>query len=143
MTKRALKEPALTKYGSVPMMRRPSAEVAAEEDPAIREAKLLHKREAWKANRIGKRRLCLDITEELLAQIKTASELHEMSQQFLVNFILERELPKWGSDNGVWRNNRVPVAARQRKPRGVRALLCGPLVEHDACAVGSRTAADV
>jgi lipase chaperone LimK len=96
MTKRALKEPALTKYGSVPMMRRPSAEVAAGEDPAIREARLKHQREAWKARRAGKRRLCIDVTEELLAQIKTASELHEMSQQFLVNFILERELPKWG-----------------------------------------------
>lgn len=97
MTKRATKEKpvALTKYGKVPMMRRPSTEAEVDEDPEIREARLRYKLEAWKANRIGKRRLCIDITEEMLAQIKAATERHDMSQQFLVTFILERELPKW------------------------------------------------
>lgn len=96
MTKRAIKEfPKTVSRGDVPLKRRSSAEVAAGEDPQIREARLLHQREAWNNRRAGKRRLCIDITEEMLAQIKAATERHDMSQQFLVTFILERELPKW------------------------------------------------
>lgn len=97
VTKRAAnpKTTALTRQGKLPMMRRPSAEVAAQEDPVIREARLQFQRTEWNRKRQGKRRLCIDVTDDMLKQIKSATEHHGMTQQYLLNFILERELPKW------------------------------------------------
>lgn len=75
-------------------LRRPSDEVALEQDPLERKAALEKKRADFNRRRRGMRRLAVDVSDELLTSIRAEAAERRMTIAALVTFILEKALKK-------------------------------------------------
>lgn len=77
-----------------PVRRRPSEEVALEQDPIERDLALRRKRERFKYRLRGKTRLSVDVEPELMSAIRTEAAGRGLTINALVVFLLESGLKK-------------------------------------------------
>ncbi len=77
--------------------RRTSEEVAAEQDPDVRDVRLEKARQGFKLRSAGKYRLSVNVSRELMGRVRGEAGRRAMTINSLVEHLLERALSEEGS----------------------------------------------